>query len=266
MVYESTYYGLCSLGDTVTHHGIKGQKWGVRRYQNSDGSFTEAGKKRYYTSDGEFTRRGRSLYKKDTKQLSKLKQYANTNEQAKALKRYDERTAKALKVAGISGTAALAMSTVATPTNIAYALTGAGKKPFKYVSFPSAGGASGYPKSTRSLKIGAIAAATSGANARTNRGFTDRALNEHFRETSARFKKYDALSKLAAKGALGVSLGSLGVAGYNAIQSERTRRRLTTEGHKKAVNAYNAKLNEMRKKYGSLKVTEEPFDKRRKGR
>ena len=29
------------------HHGILGMKWGVRRYQNSDGSLTAAGKKRY---------------------------------------------------------------------------------------------------------------------------------------------------------------------------------------------------------------------------
>lgn len=29
------------------HHGIKGQKWGVRRYQNADGSLTAKGKKRY---------------------------------------------------------------------------------------------------------------------------------------------------------------------------------------------------------------------------
>lgn len=28
------------------HHGIKGQKWGVRRYQNKDGSLTNAGRKR----------------------------------------------------------------------------------------------------------------------------------------------------------------------------------------------------------------------------
>lgn len=28
------------------HHGVKGQKWGVRRYQNEDGSLTPAGKKR----------------------------------------------------------------------------------------------------------------------------------------------------------------------------------------------------------------------------
>ena len=35
--------------DYLYHHGIKGQKWGVRRYRNEDGSLTSAGKKRYYT-------------------------------------------------------------------------------------------------------------------------------------------------------------------------------------------------------------------------
>ena len=35
----------------IQHHGIKGQKWGVRRFQNKDGSLTDAGKKRYEESD-----------------------------------------------------------------------------------------------------------------------------------------------------------------------------------------------------------------------
>lgn len=35
------------MNDILVHHGILGQKWGVRRFQNEDGSLTEAGKKRY---------------------------------------------------------------------------------------------------------------------------------------------------------------------------------------------------------------------------
>jgi len=36
----------------LRHHGIKGQKWGVRRFQNSDGSLTAAGRKRYGDGKG----------------------------------------------------------------------------------------------------------------------------------------------------------------------------------------------------------------------
>ena len=33
--------------EALYHHGILGMHWGVRRYQNADGSYTEAGRKRY---------------------------------------------------------------------------------------------------------------------------------------------------------------------------------------------------------------------------
>lgn len=35
------------------HHGIKGQRWGIRRYQNEDGSLTSAGRARYLVGYGQ---------------------------------------------------------------------------------------------------------------------------------------------------------------------------------------------------------------------
>ena len=37
--------------DYLMHHGIKGQKWGIRRFQNLDGSLTAEGKERYLVGD-----------------------------------------------------------------------------------------------------------------------------------------------------------------------------------------------------------------------
>lgn len=42
---------MITLSNELQHHGIKGQKWGVRRFQNTDGSLTAEGKKRYSVSD-----------------------------------------------------------------------------------------------------------------------------------------------------------------------------------------------------------------------
>ena len=39
-------------GAYLAHHGVKGQRWGVRRFQNPDGSLTEKGKRRMKTLHG----------------------------------------------------------------------------------------------------------------------------------------------------------------------------------------------------------------------
>lgn len=79
--YESNY--LC-------HYGIKGQKWGVRRFQNPDGTFTAAGKARYYNSDGTLNKAGvkaqaKAEYKAKRRDIQK--RYKETN------KEYDRRKA-----------------------------------------------------------------------------------------------------------------------------------------------------------------------------
>lgn len=39
------------MNNELQHHGIKGQKWGVRRFQKSDGSLTNEGRRRYSSDD-----------------------------------------------------------------------------------------------------------------------------------------------------------------------------------------------------------------------
>lgn len=52
----------------LRHHGVRGQKWGIRRYQNKDGSLTPAGRKKAAKMKEEYTAlTGKRLIRKPSK-------------------------------------------------------------------------------------------------------------------------------------------------------------------------------------------------------
>ena len=54
----------------ISHHGIRGQKWGIRNYQNPDGSLTEEGRERYYGSSSDDYVRSREIAKKKPNEMT----------------------------------------------------------------------------------------------------------------------------------------------------------------------------------------------------
>lgn len=67
--------------DELYHHGIKGQKWGVRRFQNKDGSLTPEGKKR-----------SKSEIRQD--KMSKLKDNKNLTDKEREIAKYGSMSKK----------------------------------------------------------------------------------------------------------------------------------------------------------------------------
>lgn len=82
----------------LTHYGIKGMKWGIRRYQNPDGTLTEAGKRHYQRQDDRWVKRKADsieerAYKKSQRELKKVtkkldKKYSIKNAYERQGRRY----------------------------------------------------------------------------------------------------------------------------------------------------------------------------------
>lgn len=73
----------------IAHHGIMGQKWGIRRYQNKDGTLTPEGLKRYQRFDSKSFKKEKSeQYEKEGR--SKLMSKVNASTAKNMAKGYDK--------------------------------------------------------------------------------------------------------------------------------------------------------------------------------
>ena len=78
---EVMYNYLC-------HHGVKGQKWGVRRYVNKDGTLTKKGRKRL-ADDGSSNHVSLVKNQKDIRRMSDDELHAYINRMSNEKKAYD---------------------------------------------------------------------------------------------------------------------------------------------------------------------------------
>lgn len=113
--------------DELWHWGIKGMKWGVRRYQNQDGTLTAEGKKRYQQDDHpDYTR---AHEKKSVRELSDAELNAKINrlQKEKQYRSLVTEPSKIKKAIAIAGTTATALGTISTLYNNYNAVAKIGK-------------------------------------------------------------------------------------------------------------------------------------------
>lgn len=84
--------------DEFMHSGVKGMKWGVRRYQNKDGTLTAAGKKREASERKSGSKKGGGALKKAGKNIvKKLKDRKEAKDKEKAEEKLNKQKAKSRK-------------------------------------------------------------------------------------------------------------------------------------------------------------------------
>lgn len=228
-----------SWDNELYHYGVKGQKWGIRRYQNEDGSLTTEGKARYYDANGQLNRRGQRLYNKELGRLNKLTRQADTNYNQAAAAKYGKRASRFGKAAGrLAVGTGLSVLANRNPEDFA--------APFHSKEIALANKYAGKHELSEEMANNLGYQRPGGT-----RTWEDLAIDtaKPFINDVNKIRKIS--SRVAIGGAAATAISS-GLAAYNAIKAHAARTRLTEAGHSKAVAKAKAQVDRMQKMFGNI--------------
>lgn len=264
VVNGMTYYigNMPFGGDDVRHFGVKGMRWGVRRYQNEDGSLTAAGRARYgLENGGKGNDRLARLYDRQTRKLNRLNDRADVSKQAERSRKLGNvaKTAAGIGVGAIGSSLGLkginqklkikALSErqglidqsedlMRTADENIRSLWRADKK-----AYDSNGNwtGKGYSKETNDM----VDAVVNQYNA------VDNKLMDQRRKIGEAYNAGARRREIASRATAAIGAASLGVAAVTAISSRVAKHRTTELGHQKAVRNAQKQLAKMEKMFAN---------------
>lgn len=256
-------YIIVRSDEYLAHHGIKGQKWGKRRWQNEDGSLTAEGYEHYGVEQGGNKKLDR-LYKREAKRMQKLADRTDVDKQAANVKKY---TKRALISAGVGAVGAgVAVGSKELNNHLAKIASAAMKAKIDesdsarrasenlvrkiWDSDKSAHDASGkfvgYSDETWDKVYKELD---------NNKQLDDKLMAER-RQIKDNFNQGARIRKAVSTAGWVVAAAGAGMAAYNAVQAGLAKRRISELGHDKAVKKAEAQVARMQKMFANTPYAE----------